>query len=192
MRRFLHMTARIAVLAVIAVVLGVVGKEACPRNSRPETDTNFDNLKPLAAGIGTADKVVLYEGLPHQFNEPELLKHELQTKKTVQHHGFPFYTESLPLKDGDARELTKLFTEGNSFQPWRGEKKCGGFHPDYCLEWHAGGEVYRGLICFGCHEAKFYGPSVELYCDINQDAFDKLKAILLPYRQQRPSKPGDE
>jgi hypothetical protein len=153
---------------------------------RRETDTNFDNYKSLAAAIAKADKMVLYEGLPHPLSEGKLLDEELKMKKTVRLHGFPFYARSLQLKERDAKELTKLFTDPNSFKPYRGPKKCGGFHPDYCIEWRVGKEVYQGLLCFGCHEAKVFGPKKELYCDIGKEAYDKFKEVLQPYRKHRP------
>lgn len=137
-----------------------------PAQDRGETDTNFANHKPLAEAVARAERVVLYEGLPHQFFERDLLACELATKKTVRLHGFPFYAEVLPLKEADAKELTRLFTDVRSFQPFSGYKKCGGFHPDYAIEWHVGKEIYRCLVCFGCQEIKAFGPTKELYCDI--------------------------
>jgi hypothetical protein len=148
------------------------------------TDTNFDNHKPLAAGIAKADRVTLYEGLPHEASESG--QQELKTKKTVRLHGYPFYAEPLALKESDGKRLTDLVTEASSFAPYRGPKKCGGFHPDYCVEWRVGDEVYRCLVCFGCQEVKLYGPKADLYCDVSQPAYAKLGELLRPYRKQRP------
>lgn len=155
-----------------------------PLTRSGETDTNFGNYKLLSEKVGKADKVVLYEGLPHQRSERKLLAAELETKETVQHHGFPFYAEPVKLKEEDAEQLTKLFTDADSFEPFGGYKKCGGFHPDYCIEWHAGQEVYRCLVCFGCGEVKVFGPKTELYCVIVAEA--GFKKVLQPYRKQRP------
>ncbi len=177
MIRFSHGMAQITLVALLA------GSGACQNR---ETGANFDNYKSLAAGVGKADKVVLYEGLPHQSIEKELLNEELKTKKTVQHHGFPFYSEQMQLKEGDAKKLTDLFTDSDSFRPFRGEKKCGGFHPDYCVEWQAGKEVYRCLVCFGCGEVKVFGPKAELYCDMTHKSCEKFKEVLQSYRKHRP------
>jgi hypothetical protein len=149
-------------------------------------DTSFNNHKQLAAAIANGDKVLLYEGLPHQTSEKELLSEELETKNTVQLNGFPFYAEPLPLKGGDAKKLTKLFTDSKSFEPHSDYKLCAGFHPDYCIEWQVSGKVYRCLICFGCYEVKAFGPKTELYCDIAKEAYDQFKEVLQPYRNQRP------
>ncbi len=156
-----------------------------------ETDTNFGNHKSLANGVQKSDKVILREGLPHQTFERELLDQELKSKKTVKFNEFPYYGESLQLKEGDAKKLTALFCDPKSFEPFLGYKKCGGFHPDYCIEWQVGKEVYRAHICFGCHEMKCFGPKAELYCDISDDAYKQLEEILHSYRKNRPQ-PKDE
>src|SRR5438552_3160376 len=125
MIRSLHMTR-------VVIVVVSLGMAACGdgRDKNPDK-ASFQNHKLLAAEVAKADKVVLYEGLPHQGNERKLFDEETKTKKTVERHGFPFYSEPLPLEDGDAKELTKLFTDEKSFKAFSGEKKCGGFHPDY-------------------------------------------------------------
>ncbi len=176
-------------IALVAVLFSVGSVRS---EDRRETDTNFDNYKLLAVkNVAKANKVVLYEGLPHQFFEKNLLTEELKSKKTVRVQGFPFYTETLRLKDRDLKELTELFTDIKSFKPFSGYKKCGGFHPDYCLEWSVGKEVYHCLICFGCYEVKIFAPKAELYCDIEKEAYKKFKQILQPYRKQRPKSEQD-
>ncbi len=140
----------------------------------------------VASEIRNAECVVLFEGLPHQGWERELLEKELRTMQTVQFHGFPFYSQPLPLTKVDAKRLTDLYCDPKTFHPWRGQKKCGGFHPDYCIEWHVGEQVYQCLLCFGCDEAKVFGPGVELYYDINRSPFEELKLVLKPYRKNRP------
>jgi hypothetical protein len=144
------------------------------------------NHETLAASVQNAKEVILYEGLPHQISEKKLLDAEVRSKKTVRYHDFLFYQERLQLKEEDAKQLTTLFCSSASFRQHEGGKKCGGFHPDFCIEWRAGGEVFQALICLGCHEMKAFGPSAELYCDISRSAYDNFKGILRPYRQNRP------
>ena len=100
---------------------------------------------------------MLYEGLPNPWNEITV-KQELQEKSTFEDHGFPFYTGQLDLKPEDGKRLTGMFADSASFIQFRGVKACGGFHPDYLVEWHVGDEVYRVHFCFGCHEVKVFGP----------------------------------
>jgi hypothetical protein len=173
---------------VIAVVLGgvLLTVPACAGGKR-KTDTNFDNYPLLVKGIAKADKVVLYEGLPHQSMEHELQQKELQEKKTVEHHGFPFYAEPLDLKPDDAKKLITLFTDPGSFEQWRSTPACGGFHPDFLSEYHAGGDVYRLHVCLGCKEAKLFGPRVELYCAMTSEGYEAFRTLLKAYSKNRPN-----
>src|SRR5262245_61259592 len=106
---------------------------------------NFATHASFAAAVRKADVVALYEGLPHQMFEEQLLAEELHTKQTIRLQGYPFYQEPLPLKEADAKQLTELFCNPRSFRPIRATgiyvKACGGFHPDYCIEWRNGDKV---------------------------------------------------
>lgn len=107
------------------------------------------------------------------------------TKKSQERHGFYFYTETLPLKPDDAKQLKDILSDERSFKPFFGPKKCGGYHPDYSVVWPVGETVLEVQICFGCHEVKIYGPDQSLYCDIAGDTLSRLKDILKPYRKNR-------
>ena len=144
------------------------------------------------ATIRKADQISLYEGLPHQTYEPEKLAEELKTKPTVQLYGFPFYRDPLELKVGDAEKLKGLIGDWSSYAPHAGEKKCGGFHPDFAIQWwSSSGEAYACLICFGCHEVKIYSPRGEQYGDVPRDSERRFKALLRPYQKNRPPFPPD-
>jgi hypothetical protein len=141
--------------------------------------------KPVARAIRKADRVVLYEGLPHHLY-PDLLKKELQEKQTIEYHGFPFYTDLLDVREDDANRLVELSGNPESVQQMEGVKACGGFHPDYMIEYHVGEEVYRVLVCFGCHEVKVYGPRAELHGDMSDEASETFRAVLVAYHRNRP------
>src|SRR5262249_38836674 len=96
--------------------------------------------------------------------------------------------ETLTLKEEDAKKLTELFCAADSFEKYRGPKKCGGFHPDYCIEWQDGKDVYQVLVCFGCNEVKCYGPKSDLHCDVKKEAMEQFAKILKTYRKNRPEK----
>jgi hypothetical protein len=176
---------------IIPAVLGVVllVHPACTgtkeRSTKEQADIDFENYPLLAEAIGRADKVVLYEGLPHQM-ERGLLERELREKKTIERHGFPFYTEPLALTAEDGKTLIAMFTDPGSFRKWRAAKGCGGFHPDYLVEYHVGDEVYQMLVCFGCHDVNVYGPKGTLYCEINSEPYEAFVKVLKPYRKNRP------
>jgi hypothetical protein len=142
---------------------------------------------PASASISQSKTLTLYEGLPHQFNEPHALLAEKKAKPTVERDGFTFYSETLDLSARDAGELKALLANPHSFEPFSGEKKCGGFHPDYAVEWSVADKLYRCLLCFGCYEARIHGPLGVTTYDIESATFKQLKQMLTPYRKNRPA-----
>jgi hypothetical protein len=161
-------------------------------SGEPTVSTQFEPNKVVFATAREATRLTLYEGLPHQMFEATQLANELKTKATVTLHGFPFYQETLHLKEEDAARLKAALGDEGSFEPYGGPKKCGGFHPDYCAEWEADGLLYRCLICFGCTEVKVYGPGRALHCDIRPEVEKNLEKLLKPYRKSRPEQRPDE
>jgi hypothetical protein len=151
--------------------------------------TSFDRLTSVLAGIQKARDTALYEGLPSEFWEPQVLERELNEKKSIKLHGYLFYEDLLMLKEDDAAQLTALFSAKDSFQRYRSQKACGGYHADYCVEWKGGGgeAVNRALICLECGEVKLFGPQSELYCDLSDKAARRLKPLLSGYRKNRPA-----
>lgn len=134
------------------------------------------------------DKVTLYEGLPHQLYEAERLVEE-RKKPCIEKGGFPFYKDPLAIEEADAGALAAILANPDVFRPFGGEKRCGGFHPDYAIAVSAKGEEFTYLICFGCREAKVYRPDgSETRYDLAPDAsWQRLVAILKPYRKDRPT-----
>jgi hypothetical protein len=152
----------------------------------PLTAADRKHFGPISAGILGAADVTLFEGLPHQMFERDLLASELKSKKTVQQHGFSFYQRPLPLSAADAAALRRLLTSKDTYETFGGEKFCGGFHPDYSLAWVLGTQTIHVQICFGCDELKLFGTGHELRTDADNAAITKLRAILKKYRAQRP------
>jgi hypothetical protein len=136
---------------------------------------------------GTA---VIYEGLPHQNWESEQFKSEKRSKPTIELHGYYFYKEPVDLSREDEAMLQSLIVTTPPFKRLRpGIKQCGGYHPDFALQWHdAAGQTYDVLICFGCGEAKLYGPGIQLYCDAGGPSYKSLEEMLSKYRKNRPER----
>jgi hypothetical protein len=153
----------------------------------PATDTNFDRLADILGGISSAGEVLLYEGLPSEFWEPELRARELRQKETVRLQGYPFYDEAQQMPATDAAALTVLLSARESFARYNSRKSCGGFQPEYCLEWTTGEAGTQALISLECGEVKLYGPRGELYCDLAAAAVQKLKQVLSPYQKNSPA-----
>ena len=148
---------------------------------------NFKRYFPaLLREFLAAKDLTLYEGLPHPFSERESFASERDRKQTTKLHGFYFYPAQQTVKLDDARSLQALFVQTDAFVPYRGPKACGGFHPDYALEWTAEEGTYQMLICFGCHEVKVFGPNSAVYCDIPSNTYQALKTLLSGYVKQRP------
>ncbi|MFT3878950.1 MAG: hypothetical protein QM703_04730 [Gemmatales bacterium] len=108
----------------------------------------------LAEAIRKADEVVIYVGLPHQLFEKHDLEEELRTKQVIEFYGYPFYQEPIVLTSSVINRLSEVFGDQKTYLPWSGPKLCGGFHPDYVVEWRVGWNCYRALICFGCDEVQ--------------------------------------
>jgi len=98
--------------------------------------------------VRRADSVVVLEGLPHHSYERELLEEERRSKKVQELNGYPFYEEPLTLTENDAQRLSKILGSWTTYKPFKSPAACGGFHPDYAVEWHVGSDCYRILICF--------------------------------------------
>ena len=160
-------------------------KESEDLDVRKSADT-FKWHKSFAAAIQQATNAILYEGLPHPSFQRAIHMNELATKATVVLGEHPFYSEPLPLEASDAEKLRGLYCNSSSFQPFAGFKLCGGYHPDYCIEWRTGTETSLVQICFGCHEMKTFSGGEMLQCDISPAAFEMFGAVLKSYRKNRP------
>src|SRR5688572_28119574 len=94
-----------------------------------------EDYAPFAEVVANADRVVLYEGLPHQDMERDLLEREISTKQTIYLGEYPFYAEPLSLTAKDAAALTEIFDGTDAFYGPPEVTVCGKFHPDYAIEW---------------------------------------------------------
>jgi hypothetical protein len=158
-----------------------------PHEKPAQVSTDLVRLKLILDGISASKEVMLYEGLPSEFWEPQLREREVNRKKTIGLHGYRFYDDRLPLQGSDADQFTALFSDRRSFQRYRSQKACGGYHPDYCIEWKKGDASTRALICLECGEVKFFAAQSQLYCDLSREAGQKLAQWLSSYRKNRPA-----
>ena len=171
---------RLSLAATVGVALLA---SCCSQANNPQTFTE---------AIQRADKVVLYEGLPHQLFESRLLEEERRTKEVQELNGYPFYQEPLALTGEDAKRLSEILGASATYEPFSGEKRCGGFHPDYAVEWQVGADRYRVLICFGCKEVKSFGSEPETRNDLDSAAHQQLLELLRGYRKNRPATKSQE
>lgn len=140
----------------------------------------------FADAIARADQLTLYEGLPHQMFERAVLEHELKSKPTIRLHDYPFYSQPLSVSVEDAKRLREILSHRKTFESFAVEKKCGGFHPDWAIEFQSDSRRYRALLCFGCGEAKISTSSSPSRYDLQDLAKEELEKILTRYRTNRP------
>jgi hypothetical protein len=129
-----------------------------------------------------AESIVVYEGLPHQLYERDLLEEELTTKDVHVLHGYPFYREPLEVTAKDAQALAAILSKPSTWRPFSGEKKCGGFHPDYAVEFKTGNNRCLALLCFGCSEGKLFTGDGEWRFNMSLGP----RKILEAYQKHRP------
>ncbi len=175
----------------VLVALSLAGckqevKVAVDLTPPPPIETNFDRLPTVLAGIPKTGAALLYEGLPSDFWEPQLLEQEIARTKTIRHHGYPFYEELLAWQGTDGEQLTALLSARTSFATYTEGKKGGGFHANYCLEWKTGEGTTHAVIALEYGEVKIYGPKSKLHCDLSPEAAQKLRQLLKPYRKNCP------
>jgi hypothetical protein len=136
--------------------------------------------------VAAAKSIVVFEGLPHQMWDKELLAVEIKRKDTRKIWEYPFYTPSVPATNSN--DLRKLLSRSDSITVFGGPKLCGGYHPDYCISWQAGDVTYYALVCFGCHEIVFYDGKTPLIYDLEEKAYEQYKKLLATYASKRPKK----
>ncbi len=156
---------------------------SCDFSSRISSSNDIRN------SIRQVNSIFIYEGLPHQNQEGSLLKEELKRNKTVKIGEYPFYTpKSLAYKE-DTGIIRNALSSTKSFAVYTRGKRCGGFHPDYAIEWHSHNKTYQALLCYGCHEFILIEGTSSYKYDMAGKIFSDLPTILKKYDSKRPKNP---
>ncbi|MES2660742.1 MAG: hypothetical protein V4689_19105 [Verrucomicrobiota bacterium] len=136
-----------------------------------------------------ATRVNVYEGLPHQMSERDLLATESKRKDTEKIGSFRFYTP--PVAATNPEVLKRILWSSDTIRIFGGEKRCGGFHPDYAVQWSSeDGSRFFAQICFGCHEIIYSDGKNQYRYNLEKEAFEQLKKELAPYAKKRPKTNG--
>lgn len=139
----------------------------------------------IRKAIAEANIVFVYEGLPHQMFERDLLAAESKRKDIEKIGSFRFYTPAVAATTPEM--LKRLLSSSSTIQVFGGEKLCGGFHPDFAVQWSSkDGSRFFALICFGCHEVIYGDGKNEYRYDFEDEPFEMLKKELAPYSKKRP------
>ncbi len=140
---------------------------------------------PWINSFNSASTFSVYEGLPHQLREAELLEQEKKRPDITMIGGFPFYTPSLAVNQDQTIQFKKVLGNKNLYYTFTGEPKdCGPFHPDFAVEWTVDETPYRILICFGCAEAQIWSNDLKEEYDIAH--LNDVKSLLPQYSLKRP------
>ena len=133
------------------------------------------------------EEIYVYEGLPHQLFEGDKLAVESKRADVKKVGSYPFYNPPTLVEVKVVKSLKQWLTEETSFRKFSGEKKCGGFHPDYAVVWEGRKKDYAVLICFGCGEVIFTDGTTQLRYDLDVKAKDELKILLANFDKKRPN-----
>lgn len=111
---------------------------------------------------------------------------EQEAKRNDVHRilGYPFYAPPAAAKNRD--KLQRILSDEGSYAVYTGPKTCGGFHPDYDVEWTSGGRKMHVQICFGCGEALFADGANLIPYDFRDEALAEVKSALSVHAVKRP------
>ena len=140
----------------------------------------------LVGKINADSSLKLYEGLPHPRFDAELFKSESMTKPTTRIHSDLFYESEVVIEEELENQFRALCKAGSTYQTFRGEKLCGGFHADYALRWSHRDDGVMILMCFNCEEAWLLGDNISVRVDLSESAAKSLIALLAKTRSERP------
>jgi hypothetical protein len=150
-----------------------------------EQQESFKKMSDILFSEAFVRDVEVFEGLPHQNNE-ELLNSELKKRNSFKCNGFNFYKGKKQLSFADTESLRNLLMDRESYRKYSGPKACGGFHPDFVIQFKQKEEIVTIQLCFGCSEARMYKNDRIVYCDLKNCLM--LQAILEDYYDNRPDK----
>lgn len=170
--------------ASLGSILAAFALSACATTAPIGKPVAVSAAEDIRLSARTAAKLMVYEGLPHQAHERELLGREAARADVTRIAGYPFYTPARPAKQPE--ELRRILGDAESYGVYRGPKTCGGFHPDYAVSWGSGGGSHHILICFGCGEALVSDGGRMLPYDLREPALGQLRALLSRHALKRP------
>ena len=158
---------------LLLLVLGVLAAAGCGHS--PSWVRSLD----------ASPSLCVYEGLPHQFREAELLEREQQRPDTTMIGGFHFYTPPVTVDGARTSPLKTVLGHGvRSFERDRVPSDCGPFHPDYAVQWTEGARTQQLLVCFTCNEVWWIGEGEP--DEFGFTRMNELEVLLGEYALKRP------
>lgn len=116
-------------------------------------------------------------GMAHPgFDFPEFAAQVVFCPRSMR-HGHAFWCNAPALPDAKAEQLAAVLADPETYEPWLGEKGCGGFHADWYLRWGDRGGLQEVILCEGCHEVLVYYAGGFIRCDLSKEGYEKIVAI---------------
>jgi hypothetical protein len=175
----------LAIQIPLAVSLAIT--VGCSKSPQEQAVSSFQNFEELAAALRRASSPKVYEGLPHNYWEPDQYASERKSKPTITIEDFDFYEPPISATPESLNQLRDLLNSKSSFEPFHGVKACGGFHPDWCLTWTDSPHTYTIFLCFGCGEMKGFKDGKRLIlCDLADKS--QFESLMKPLHVNRPKR----
>lgn len=141
--------------------------------SNLEVSDDFRLLEGVAPP--STGSVVSFDGFSHPGLDPERLCFEILLKPRRIFHGHAFSHSAT--ETSTVIKIAALLSDHTSFEPWLGEKGCGGFHADRYFRWTEDSQTWEVLLCMGCHEALLFHSGQSLRCDISREAAKAIQTL---------------
>lgn len=142
-----------------------------------QPDFVFQNSLELRSTINSAREVFIYEG-----NMRGLYFSGKDMFKWATINNYKFMTPKQSVNTQQIAQLQNLIGSNMYFQNYRGAKLCGGFRPDYMIEWHVEKNPVQLMLCNGCHEIIISHKNQWFKHDYaNAEKAKEIKAILAQF-----------
>lgn len=141
------------------------------RKNAQENAKFISSFAKFLDSVAAADSLIIYEGLPRA-TAVELAKLK-QKNQTITLAGWEFYTSPLDPNQSIVEKLRSTLVDYAKFNGhYTGQvgKGCGGFHPDYCVQWTANNRICHALICLSCNELEYVAASKKMKFDFDEIA----------------------
>jgi hypothetical protein len=153
------------------------------------TGSLHERLEPLLELCRNASRLEVFEGLPHQEREKELMELEKQRDDVMTNHGFRFYAPAVGIRENDARSLHARVCKLSAYYgliPNSANCPCCIFHPDLLLRFHTEEDAVDVHLCFGCDMANFYKEVTTIRAGMDDSIWNFWEVAQVGLQLKRP------
>ena len=142
-----------------------------------EIRASFKKLSRVIDSLDSGAQLEIYRGIPRgKFYEVEEAVGSGNDghKRYIRRYGAFFYSQAEVPERSDAKKLLAMVKNPQSFRKFGGFKLCGGFHPNFALVWTKDEITVELHVCLTCHEIKLFQSRLEIYCEMDDDAYQQF------------------